>query len=224
MLKAWSGPYGGVPPWNLVRVEAMSDAFDDAIAESKAEIDKIANNPAPASFENTIVAMETSGRTLERLGTIFDVHASNLNVGPMPDVERAVAPKLAEFDDWVTQHEKLFKRIEAVFKGPEFKKLGPVEQRLVDHTYKEFVRKGSSLSEADKKRLSQFNLRLATLFTDFSQNVLEDEKNYVTWIEKKEDLAGLPESIIDAMASAAKERGKPGQWAVTNTRSSMDRS
>ncbi len=84
------------------------------------------------------------------------------------------------------------------------------------------MRKGSSLSEADKKRLSQFNLRLATLFTDFSQNVLEDEKNYVTWIEKKEDLAGLPDSIASAMASAAKERGKPGQWAVTNTRSSMD--
>ncbi len=222
LLKAWAGPYGGVPPWNLVHVEAMTPAFDDAINESKAEIEKIANNPAAPTFQNTIVAMETSGRTLERLGTIFDVHASNLNVGPMPDVERAVAPKLAEFDDWVTQHEKLFKRVEAVFKGDEFKKLGPVEQRLVDHIYKDFIREGANLSEADKKRLSQFNLRLATLFTDFSQNVLEDEKNYVTWIEKKEDLAGLPESIVDAMASAAKERGKAGQWAVTNTRSSME--
>ncbi len=125
LLKPWAGPYGGVPPWNLVHVESMAAAFDSAIEESKAEIDKIAGNPAPASFENTIVAMEISGRTLERLGTIFDVHASNLNVGPMPDVERAVAPKLAEFDDWVTQNEKLFKRIEAVYKGAEFKKLGP---------------------------------------------------------------------------------------------------
>lgn len=196
----------------------MSAAFDDAIAESKAEIDKIANSTEQATFQNTIVALETSGRTLERLGTIFDVHASNLNTGPMPDVERAVAPKLAEYDDWVTQHEKLFKRIEAVFKGEEFKKLDVVQQRLVDHIYKEFVRKGASLSETDKKRLSQYNLRLATLFTDFSQNVLEDEKNYVTWIEKKEELAGLPESIASAMASAAKERGKAGAWAVNNTR------
>ncbi len=222
LLKPWSGPYDGVPPWNLVHPQDFPAAFDDAINESKAEIEKIAGNPQPATFANTIVAMETSGRTLERLAALFDVHASNLNVGPMPDVERAVAPKLAEFDDWVTQHEKLFQRIEAVFKGDEFKKLGPVEQRLTDHVYKEFVRKGASLSQADKKRLSQYNLRLATLFTDFSQNVLEDEKNYVTWIEKKEDLGGLPDSIIAAMASAAKERGKEGQWAVTNTRSSME--
>lgn len=222
LLKAWTGPYGGVPPWNLVHPDSFPLAFDDAIAQSKAEIDSIASNSASATFENTIVALELSGRTLERLGTLFDVHASNLNVGPMPDIERAVAPKLAEFDDWVTQNEKLFKRIADVFKGDEMKKLDPVQKRLVDHIYKEFVRKGAQLSAADKKRLSQFNLRLATLFTDFSQNVLEDEKNYVTWIETKEDLGGLPESTVAAMASAAKERGKPGSWAVTNTRSSMD--
>ncbi len=222
LLKPWAGPYGGVPPWNIVQPESLTPAFDDAIAESKAEIEKIANNPEAPNFKNTIVALEDSGRTLQRLMTLFDVHASNLNVGPMPDVERAIAPKLAEFDDWVTQHEKLFQRVASVYKSDEFKKLAPVEQRLVDHIYKEFVREGAQLSETDKKRLSQFNLRLATLFTDFSQNVLEEEKNFVTYIEKKEDLAGLPESIISAMAAAAKERGKPNMWAVTNTRSSME--
>lgn len=222
LLKPWTGPYGGVPPWNIVQAESLPAAFDDAIAEAKQEIEAVAKDPAAATFENTIVALEQSGRTLDRLGTLFDVHSSNLNVGPMPDIERAVAPKLAEFSDWVTQNEKLFQRIAAVFKGEEFKRLDSVQQRLVDRIYKEFVRKGAELNEADKKRLSQFNLRLATLFTDFSQNVLEDEKNYVTWIENKEDLAGLPESVISAMAGAAKERGKPGQWAVTNTRSSMD--
>lgn len=222
LLKTWLGPYGGVPPWNVVQPEAFPAAFDDAIAEAKKEIELIANNPALATFENTIVAMELSARTLERLGTLFDVHTSNLNVGPMPEVERAVAPKLAEFDDWFTQNEKLFARIATVYKGDEFKKLDSVQQRLVDHIYKEFVRKGAQLSSADKKRLSQFNLRLATLFTDFSQNVLEDEKNYVTWIDNRADLGGLPESIISAMAGAANERGQPGKWAITNTRSSMD--
>lgn len=222
LLKPWPGPYGGVPPWNVVQPDVLPEAFDDAIAQTKTEIEAIANRDEPATFENTIVALELSGRTLERLGTIFDVHASNLNVGPMPEIERAVAPKLAEFDDWVTQNEKLFKRIAAVYKGDAFKKLDSVQQRLVDHIYKEFVRKGAELDESEKKRLSQFNLRLATLFTNFSQNVLEDEKNYVTWIENKEDLAGLPESIVSAMAGAAAERGKPGKWAVTNTRSSMD--
>ena len=222
LLSPWTGPYGGVPPWNAVRPEAFPAAFDDAIAQSKAEIDAIANNAAPATFENTIVAFEEAGQTLERLSALFDVHTSNLNVGPMPDIERAVAPKLAEYGDWVTQNKKLFQRIAAIAKGDEFKKLDPVQQRLVDHMYKEFVREGAELSDEDKKRLSQFNLRLATLFTDFSQNVLEEEKNYVTWIENKADLGGLPESIVSAMASAAKERGKPDQWAVTKTRSSMD--
>ncbi len=222
LLKAWTGPYGGVPPWNMVRVEAFNAAFDDAIAEAKGEIEAIGKIDAAPNFENTFVAFEVSGRTLKRLSTLFDVHSANLNVGPMPDIERGVAPKLAEFNDWVTQNEALFSRIAAVYKGDEFKKLDPVQQRLVEKTYKDFVREGAELSAADKKRLSQFNLRLATLFTDFSQNVLEDEKNYVTWIDNKEDLAGLPESIIAAMASAASERGKPGQWAITNTRSSMD--
>ncbi|MGN6544564.1 MAG: M3 family metallopeptidase [Aureliella sp.] len=222
LLKPWPGPYGGVPPWNVVQPDVLPAAFDDAIAQTKAEIEAIGGQSEPATFENTIVALEASGRALQRLSAVFEVHAANLNVGPMPEIERAVAPKLAEFDDWVTQNEKLFQRIAAVYKGDDFKKLDSVQQRLVDHIYKEFVRKGAELSQSDKKRLSQFNLRLATLFTNFSQNVLEDEKNYVTWIENKEDLAGLPESVVAAMAGAAAERGKPGMWAVTNTRSSMD--
>lgn len=222
MLQSWTGPYGGVPPWNAVRPEVFPAAFDDAIAQAKMEIDAIAGSPEPATFDNTIVPYEQAGQTLERLTTVFDVHTSNLNVGPMPDIERSVAPKLAEFGDWVTQNEKLVQRIATIAKSEAVKQLDPVQQRLADHMYKEFVRKGAELSTADKKRLAQYNLRLATLFTDFSQNVLEDEKNYVTWIENKEDLSGLPESITAAMASAAKQRGKAGQWAISNTRSSMD--
>ncbi|MFO1065297.1 MAG: M3 family metallopeptidase [Pirellulales bacterium] len=222
MLQKWSGPYGGVPPWNQVNPTDFPAAMDAAIAAAAAEIQAIADNPASATFENTIVALEISGRQLNSLSTLYDVHTSNLNVGPMGDIERGIAPKLAEFQDSITQNEKLFARIEAVFQGPEFKKLGPTEQRLVDHTYKEYVRQGAKLSAADKQRLSQFNLRLATLFTDFSQNVLADEKDHVTWIDDEKSLAGLPPSTVAAMAAAAKERGKPGQWAVTNTRSSME--
>ncbi len=222
LLAPWTGPYGGVPPWNLVHPEEFPAAFDQAIAEAELDIAKIAENPAPATFENTIVALETSGRTLERLTTLFDVHTSTLNVGPIPDIERTVMPKLSEHQDKIVQNEKLFARIEAVYTGPEFKKLGPVEKRLVEDRYKDFVREGAKLSASDKQRLSKINTRLASLFTDFSQNVLEDEKNYVTWVDTKTDLAGLPDSVIAAMASAAKELGKPGKWAVTNTRSSVE--
>ena len=222
LLQPWNGPYGGVPPWNEVQPTEFEAAFDAAMEISKADIDKIANHPEPATFENTIVALEKEGDTLTRLGAIFGVHASNLNTGPMPDIQKVVMPKLAAFEDSVTQNEKLFARIEAVYNSPEKDKLNVAQKRLLEDRYKSFVRKGAKLRKEDKGRLSQINQRLATLFADFSQNVLDDEQNYVTWIEEEKDLAGLPDGLISSMANAAKEKGKPGQWAVTNTRSSMD--
>ncbi|MDP6059297.1 MAG: M3 family metallopeptidase, partial [Pirellulaceae bacterium] len=166
--------------------------------------------------------MESAGRTLDRLQSLFGVHSSNLNLGPVPDVERVVEPKLAEYQDKVTQNEKLFSRIAAVYESDAKEKLTLAQKRLVEDRYKQFVRRGARLSAADKATLSRINKRLASLFTDFSQNVLADEQGYVTWIEDKTDLTGLPDSVVSAMASAAKNRGKEGQWAVTNTRSSMD--
>lgn len=222
LLKPWSGPYGGVPPWNLVRPDEFVANFDQAIAAARREIEAIANNPEPATFENTVVALETAGQALTRLNALFGVHSSNLNVGVMPDVERRVVPKLSEYEDSIVQNSQLFERIEKVANDPQTKQLDPAEQRLVDKLYKRFVRQGAKLSQPDKERLSKINLRLASLFTDFSQNVLADEQGYVTWIDKQEDLAGLPSSIIDGMAAAAKEKGKDGKWAITNTRSSVD--
>ena len=225
LLKPWTGPYGGVPPWNLVRSEDFIPAFDAAIKASDADIKAITDDPEPADFDNTIVAMERAGRMLNRLNAIFFVYASNLNVGPIPDIEKVVVPKLSEHEDSIYQNQKLFDRISAVYNSASMKNgtLDLAQRRLVDDTYKTFLRKGAKLNSADKARLSQMNTRLARLFTDFSQNVLADEKGYVTWIQDKSELGGLPDSVIAAMASAAKERGnKNGDWAITNTRSSMD--
>jgi peptidyl-dipeptidase Dcp len=222
MLQPWTGPYGGVPPWHLVRPNEFVAAFDAAIAEASRDIDAITSNPEPATFENTIVAMESMGRTLNRLQSLFGVHSSNLNLGPIPDVERVVEPKLAEHQDKVIQNVKLFARISAVYESDAKDELTLAQRRLVDDRYRQFVRQGAKLGTAEKARLSRINKRLASLFTDFSQNVLADEQGYVTWIEAKTDLAGLPDSVVSAMANAAKNRGKEGQWAVTNTRSSMD--
>lgn len=224
MLQPWTGPYGGVPPWHLVRPEEFVAAFDAAIALADKEIDAIANNPESPTFENTIVALESAGRTLDRLQNLFGVHSSNLNIGPLPDIERVVMPKLTEYEDRVTQNEKLFARIAAVYESEKSngKELSLARKRLLDDRYKDFVRRGAKLNASDKAKLSQINKRLATLFTNFSQNVLADEKDYVTWLDDKADLAGLPDSIMAAMASAAKQRGQDGKWAVTNTRSSMD--
>ena len=225
LLKPWTGPYGGVPPWNLVRPDEFISGFDAAIAASTADIDAIATDPAAPNFENTIVAMERAGRALSRLEAMFFVYTSNLNVGAIPDIEKVVVPKLSEHEDSIYQNEKLFARISAVYKSPDMKngRLDLAQRRLVDDRYKTFLRKGAKLNKREKAKLSQMNTRLARLFTDFSQNVLEDEKGYVTWIKDKSQLGGLPDSVIAAMASAAKERdNKAGKWAITNTRSSMD--
>ncbi len=223
LLQPWPGPYGGVPPWNLVRVEEFIDAFDTALRIADEEVEKIANDPEPADFQNTFVMLESVGRTLDRVETLFDVHTSNLNLGPIPDIERVVAPRLAQHADRIIQNEKLFRRIESVYQSEEMKTATPIQQRLVERRYKDFVRKGARLGSADKAQLTQINMRLARLFADFNQNVLEDEKRYVTWIDDSADLAGLPDSVVAALAGAAKQQDAPaGQWAVTNTRSSMD--
>jgi peptidyl-dipeptidase Dcp len=225
LLKPWTGPYGGVPPWNLVRSEEFIGAFDAAIKASDADISAITGNPEKPDFENTIVAMERSGRTLSRLEAMFFVYASNLNVGPIPDIEKVIVPKLSEHEDSIYQNKKLFARISSVYESPAMKDgtFDLAQRRLVDDTYKTFLRKGAKLDSSDKAKLSQMNTRLARLFTDFSQNVLADEKGYVTWIKDKSELGGLPNSVIAAMGNAAKDRNnKNGDWAITNTRSSMD--
>ena len=221
MLEDWKGPYGGVPPWNEVRADEFVAAFDVAMESAQNEIEAIANSAEPPTFENTIVPLEDSGRMLDRLETLFDVHASNLNLGPIPDIERVVAPRLSEHSDWIYQNGKLFSRIAAIYESDAMKSFDTEKTRLVDDLYETFVRRGAKLSDGDKSKLSQINTRLARLFTDFSQNVLEDEK-IVTWVTDRSKLAGLPDSVVSAMASAAEDREKPGQWAITNTRSSMD--
>ena len=225
LLKPWTGPFGGVPPWNLVRSEEFIGAFDAAIKAADDDITAITGNPETPDFENTIVALERSGRTLSRLEAMFFVYASNLNVGPIPDIEKVIVPKLSEHEDSIYQDKKLFARISAVYESPAMKDgtFDLAQRRLVDDTYKTFLRKGAKLDNSNKAKLSQMNTRLARLFTDFSQNVLADEKGYVTWIKDKSELGGLPNSVIAAMASAAKDRNnKDGVWAITNTRSSMD--
>lgn len=221
MLRPWQGPYGGVPPWHLVRPEAFPKAFDEAIRLAKLDIDAITSQPQQTTFANTFLPLEDAARALDRLNSLYGVHSSNLNIGPMADVEAVVAPKLAAYADQLTQNEQLFARIEAVYHGDQFAMLSTEQQRLVEKRYKEFVRHGAKLNADDKTKLSKINKRLATLFTNFSQNVLAEEQGHVTWIENEADLAGLPESIVAGMAAAAKDLSRPGQWAVTNTRSSM---
>ena len=226
LLKKWIGPYGGVPPWRLVKRGEFIDAFGVAMAEHNEEIQAIAENSEPATFENTIVAMEKAGKKLNRLQTIFGVYTSNLNTGPIPDIEKTVAPLMSKHGDAITQNEALFKRIESIYQSEDQKsKLDLAQQRLLTDQYKNFVRSGAKLDADQKKQLTNINQKLAGLFVSFSKNVLDDEGDYETWISDEKDLAGLSESVISAMASACEERKdkapEGAKWCVTNTRSSM---
>ena len=226
LMEKWTGPYGGVPPWKSINEADFLPAFNQAIELAKQDIEKIANNSDPATFANTIQAMEHAGRSLDRVSDLFGVYSSNLNIGAIPDIEAKVAPLLAKHSDWVVQHKGLFKRIQSVHSG-EMDSLNVAQKRLLDDQYKTFVRKGANLSDDDKSKLSKINQKLADHYTRFSQNVLKDEGELYTEVAKGQ-LGGLPQSVIDGMVSNAETRTKklkleePLAYVVNNTRSSMD--
>jgi peptidyl-dipeptidase Dcp len=222
LLPPWSGPYGGVPAFAGVRVDHFKPALEQAMADERREIDAITRNGEPPSFANTSAAFEDAGRTYSRVQTLYGVWESTLNGAEFQALDREMAPKLAAFADEIVQNEKLFRRIEAVYDSPDKSQLTPEQQRLVWHQYTELVLAGAKLAAPQKQRLAAINQRLASLYTDFSQNVLSDEESHAVVLEAEADLAGLPDSVRAGAAAAAEERGLAGKWAITNTRSSME--
>ena len=220
LLTEWTGPYGGVPPWRSINSKDFVPTFEKAIEMAKADINAIAEQTEAPTFANTMVQMEKAGEALDRLQSIFGVYTSNLNVGDIGDMETRIAPMMSQYGDWVTQHAELFKRVETVFNSEEMKTATVAQKRLVDDSYKTFVRNGAKLGVEDKSRLSAINTELASLFTRFSQNVLGDEGKLFTKV-KQSEIGGLPESVVDGMASNAKVRKMEGH-VINNTRSSME--
>jgi peptidyl-dipeptidase Dcp len=217
----WVGPYGGVPPFDKIKVADFKPALEAAMAEQLGEIEAIASNKEAPNFENTIAALERSGKTLDRVTTIYGIWSGNMNSDEFGKVEAEMDPKLAAHGDKITQNEALFKRIEAVYNSPDKKKLTPEQQRLVWVDYTNFVRQGAKLDPAKKARLSEINQSLAGLFTKFSQNLLGDESQLSLLITNEADLAGLSPALKSAAASAAKAKGKEG-WMIRNTRSAIE--
>jgi len=218
----WEGPYGGVPPFDRVQIPLFKPALEAAMAEQLKEIDRIAGDPAPADFENTIAALERAGQSLNRVETLYAVWGGTMSSPEYQVVQREMAPRLAAFNDQITQNEALFKRIEAVYNSPAKAKLTAEQQRVTWLYYTNFVRAGARLNADAKKRLSEINQQLAGLFTKFSQNVLAEETDQFIVLKSEEELAGLPQSLRDAAAAAAETKKQPGTWVITNTRSSID--
>ncbi len=221
LLAEWTGPYGGVPAFDRMDLELLEPALETGMARQLAEIDAIAGNPAPATFDNTIAAMERSGRDLERVFTYWSIWSSNRSTPEFRAIQAKMVPKLSEFRSKITQNQALFERIRAVYEGAEMKSLRADQQRLVWLVYDSFARNGATLEGAAKERYAEINKRLAELQTRFGNNVLADEETYVHYLEA-DQLGGLPDSFVQAAAAAAAERGQEGKYAITNTRSSMD--
>ena len=222
LLAKWEGPYGGIPPFDRVQIPLFKPALEAAMAEQLAEIEKIAKDPASPDFENTIAALERSGRTLDRVETLYSVWGATMSSPEYQAVQRDMAPRIASFRDQIFQNEPLFKRIEAVYNSPAKAKFNAEQQRLAWLYYTNFVRAGARLNADAKKRLSQINQQLAGLYTKFSQNVLAEETDQFLVLKSEDELAGLPQSLRDAAAAAAETKKQPGTWVITNTRSSID--
>jgi peptidyl-dipeptidase Dcp len=205
LIQPWPGKFGGLPPFDKVRVEDFKPGLEAAMAERLAEIDAIANDPSPPTFENTIAAMERGGRALDRIFAMYGVHSSTMRTPEFQQVELEMEPRIAAFGDRIVQNEKLFGRIAAVYESREKAGLTPEQQRLVWLKYTEFARSGAKLDAPSKKRVAAINERLATLYATFSQNVLADEETAMPLAAG--DRAGLPDSF-------------PNE--VMNTRSSVE--
>ena len=222
VLAEWEGPYGGVPPFDRIQIAQFKPALEAGMAENLADVDRIAKDSAAPTFANTIAALERSGRTLDRVQTIYGVFGSTMNGPEFQVVQREMAPRLAAFADQIIQNEALFKRIETVYNSPAKARLTPEQQRLTWFYYTNFVRAGARLGSDAKARLSEINQKLAGLFTRFSQNILAEETDQFIVLKSDADLAGLPQSVRDAAAAAATTKKQPGAWVIMNTRSSID--
>jgi len=204
-----------LPPFNVIKDSDFRPAFEAGMAEQLKEIEAINRNPAAPDFQNTVVALEKSGRLLDRVSTVFfNLNASNTNPEILK-IASEMAPKLAAHNDAIQLNPVLFSRIDAVYQKRASLNLDPESLQLLERQYLEFVRSGAKLNADGKERLKALNKELASLTNAFQQNVLNATKESAVVIDKVEDLKGLSEVQIGAAAEAAKARGLEGKWLIT---------
>ncbi len=221
LLETWTTPYGA-PPFDRIKPEDFRPAFDAAMAEQRSAVEKIAGDGAEPTLDNTVAALERSGLPLSRVTAVFFGLAGANTNDAIQGIERDVAPLLARHSDEIFLNGALFARIRRLWEGRDRLGLDDEQMRVIDRYHTVFERAGAGLAEKDKTRLAEINERLASLATQFGQNVLADEKGWMLVLDGEADLAGLPDWARAAAAAAAEERGLPGKHVVTLARSSID--
>lgn len=202
-------------PFDQIRVEHFLPALAEGIRQARTKIDALKTNPAAPTFDNTILALETSGELVDRVATVY----GNLEVAHADEALQALAkdfyPQLSAFSSDISLDAKIFERVKAVYDQREKLKLDLESAKLLEKTYLSFVRNGALLDEKAKERLRAIDQELSVLGPKFSENVLKATNAFEMWITDKKDLDGLPEGAIEAAAMAAKAKGKEGQWLFT---------
>src|SRR5262249_52767501 len=220
LLAAWTGPFE-LPPFALIKPDHYRPAFDRALAAHRAEIEAIAADPAAPTFENTVAALEKSGRELDNVANVFFVLAGADTSDEIEAVERDVSPLLARHNNALYLNRPLYARITDLYGRRETLGLDAEQTRVLERYHTRFVRAGAALEKPPQDRLAAINEQLASLGTQFGQNVLADEKSFVMLLEEG-DLAGLPDFARAAARAAAEERGQAGKYAITLARSSVE--
>ena len=221
LLVNWNTPFE-VPPFERIKNKHYREAFDLALKESEAEVERIAKNLDEPTFVNTIAAMENTGEALSKVsGVFFNLSGSNTN-DEMQTIQREMAPKLSAHHSKIMLNAKLFARIEVLYLGRDELDLNAEAKHVLERYHSNFIRSGAKLEGDERKRMAEVSSELATLGTRFSQNILADESAYELVLEKGDDLAGLPDFLVSAAASAAKERGHEDKYVITLSRSLIE--
>jgi len=220
-FKEYNTPFK-VPPFNLIDTSHYIPAFEKGIKDQQAEIDVIVNNPKAPTFKNTILPYDQSGQLLEKVGSVF-YSLNGANTSPaLQAIARKISPITTKHRDNISLNEKLFKRIKTVYENRNKSKLTPLQIRVVEKYYDDFVRNGANLSEADKNKLREINQELSMLGLKFGENLLsETNTNFKLVVDNTADLAGLPTDLITAAADQAKQDGMEGKWVFTLQKPSM---
>ena len=220
LLEDWTGPFEA-PPFERIEPRHFRPAFEAALKDARDEIDAVAANPAPPTFANTIEALERSGRSLEKVGRVFFNLAGAATNDELQAIERDIAPVLARHRNETYLNDALFKRIDALKAQGDKLGLSAEQARVLERYHLDFTRSGAGLPPEAKARLAATAERLATLSAEFGQNVLKDEKDWLMLLTEA-DLEGLPDFFVASAARTAADRGHPGKYAVTLSRSSIE--
>ena len=213
-FEAYDTPFE-VPPFDKIQNRHFSPAIMEGIKQQQSEIDAIVNNSEDPTFANTIEAMEKSGELLSKVSTVFyNYNSANTN-DSIQAIAKELAPEISKHSDNISLNEKLFARVKSIWENKEALGLNAEQQKLLEKSYKSFVRNGANLNEADKEKLRNINSKMSVWSLTFGQNLLAETNAYKLFVDDESSLSGLPNELKEAAAADAKAAGEDGKWLFT---------